>query len=106
VVLTGLFNQKGKNMKRRTTHSENLMALRRIEGQIKGIQKMIDEKKYCIDIATQIHACIGALSRVAEKVLEKHMEYCVVDALRGKSEKDKQRKIKEIMQVIRRLHKL
>lgn len=89
-----------------TTHEENLIALRRIEGQVKGLQKMIEEKKYCIDIATQIHACIGALSRVVENVLEKHMEHCVVDALRGRSEKDKQQKIKEIMQVIRRLHKL
>lgn len=93
-------------MKNKTTHIENLIALRRIEGQIKGLQKMIEDKKYCIDIATQIYACIGALTRVVENVLEKHMENCVVDALVGKSEKEKQQKIKEIMQVIRRLHKL
>jgi len=93
-------------MKYNTTHMENLVALRRIEGQIKGLQKMIEDRKYCIDIATQIYACIGALGRVVENVLEKHMENCVVGALEGKSEKEKEQKIKEVMQVIRRLHKL
>ncbi len=88
------------------THKENLVALRRIEGQVKGLQKMIKEKKYCIDIVTQVHACIGALNRVAEKTLEKHMEHCVADALRGKSQSQGRQKIAEMMKVIRRLHKL
>lgn len=93
-------------MAHKTTHEENLVALKRIEGQIQGIQKMIGGKKYCIDIATQLYASVGALRRVAEKILAKHMEHCVVDALRGKSEKDKQQKISEIIGVIKRLHKL
>jgi CsoR family transcriptional regulator, copper-sensing transcriptional repressor len=93
-------------MPHKTTHEENLVALRRIEGQVKGLQKMIQEKKYCVDIATQVYASIGALQRVAEKILEKHMEHCVVDALAGKSEKQRQEKITEMMKVIRRLHKL
>jgi len=93
-------------MPHKTTHSENLVALRRIEGQIKGLQKMIEEKKYCIDIATQIYASIGALRKVAEKVLTKHMEHCVVDALRGKSEQQKRQKIDEVIGVIKRLNKL
>lgn len=93
-------------MPHKTTHSENLIALRRIEGQVKGIQKMIEEKKYCIDIATQVYASIGALRRVAEKVLTKHMEHCVVDALKGKSEKDKQQKISEMISIIKKLNKL
>ena len=89
-----------------TTHTESLIALRRIEGQVKGIQRMIEDKKYCMDIANQIHACVGALHRVAEKVLAKHMEHCVVNALRGKSENERRQKIDEIMTVIRRLHKI
>ncbi|MBU1112304.1 MAG: metal-sensitive transcriptional regulator [Candidatus Omnitrophica bacterium] len=93
-------------MPHKTTHSENLMALKRVEGQIKGIQKMIDDKKYCIDIANQVYASIGGLRRVAEKILAKHMEHCVVDALSGKSEKEKQQKIDEIIGVIKRLNKL
>ena len=93
-------------MPHKTTHTESLLALRRIEGQIKGIQKMIDAKKYCIDITTQIHATIGALQRVAERILTKHMEHCVVGALKGKSEAQKRQKIDEIMNVIKKLHKL
>ena len=93
-------------MPHKTTHTENLMSLRRVEGQVKGIQKMIDEKRYCIDIATQIHASINALYKVAEKILAKHMEHCVVDALRGRSETQKRQKIDELMDVMKRLRKL
>jgi DNA-binding FrmR family transcriptional regulator len=93
-------------MTHKTTHYETLVPLRRIEGQIKGIQKMIEDKRYCVDIATQIHACINALYAIGEKVLAKHMEHCVVDALKGKSESDKMKKISEIMDVMKRLRKL
>lgn len=93
-------------MPHKITHAANLIALRRIEGQIKGIQKMIEEKKYCVDIVNQVHASVNALRRVAEKILAKHMEHCVVDAIKGKSEQQKKEKISEIMEVIRRLQKL
>lgn len=93
-------------MPHKTTHTENLIALRRIEGQIKGIQKMVEEKRYCIDIVNQVHASINALRRIAEKILSKHMEHCVVDAIRGKSEQQKKEKIDEIIEVIKRLQKL
>jgi len=93
-------------MLHKTTHAENLISLRRIEGQIKGIQKMIEGKKYCVDIVNQVHASVNALRRVAEKILAKHMEHCVVDAIKGKSEQQKKEKIGEIMEVIRRLQKL
>lgn len=93
-------------MAHKVTHAENLIALRRIEGQIKGIQRMIEEKKYCVDIVNQVHASVNALRRVAEKILSKHMEHCVVEAIKGKSEQQKKEKIDEIMEVIRRLQKL
>jgi len=93
-------------MKPKTIHPEQLTALRRIEGQVKGIQRMIEEEAYCIDIVNQIHASINALYRVAEKVLAKHIESCVVDVFRGKTEKDKKEKIEELIGVVGRLHKL
>lgn len=93
-------------MAHKTTHGENLMALKRVEGQVKGLQKMIEKKAYCIDIANQVHACIGALYRVSEKILVKHMEHCVVDALRGRSEKSKREKIDEIMKAVMKIHKI
>jgi DNA-binding FrmR family transcriptional regulator len=93
-------------MKHKTTHTENLVALKRIEGQVKGIQGMIDEGKYCIDIVIQIHASISGLYRVSEKILTKHIEHCVDDAFRSKSKKNKDAKIKEIAAVVHNLHKL
>jgi CsoR family transcriptional regulator, copper-sensing transcriptional repressor len=89
-----------------TTHNENLAALRRIEGQIRGIQKMVEEAKYCIDIVDQIHAVINALYRVSEKIFLKHIEHCAVGAFKGKSEKEKIEKINEIMTTIKKLHNL
>ena len=67
---------------------------------------MVERKKYCIDIVNQIHASINALYRVAEKILSKHMENCVIDTLKGKSEAQKRKKIDEVMELIRKLHKL
>jgi DNA-binding FrmR family transcriptional regulator len=93
-------------MQRKTTHIENLVSLKRIEGQLRGIQKMVEEGKYCTDIVVQIHASISGLYRVSEKILTKHIEHCVVDAFRGKSKKDKDIKIKEITDVVHNLHKL
>ncbi|MFH1995569.1 MAG: metal-sensitive transcriptional regulator [Candidatus Omnitrophota bacterium] len=93
-------------MKHITTHKENLIALRRIEGQVKGVQRMVKEEKYCIDITIQIHAAIHALYRVSKRVLSKHIEHCVQDAFTGKSKKAKIEKINEILEVIKKLHKL
>ncbi|MBN1795113.1 MAG: metal-sensitive transcriptional regulator [Sedimentisphaerales bacterium] len=87
-------------MKKYPSHNEHLAALRRIEGQIRGIGNMIEERKYCIDILTQISAIKGALSRVEEKILEKHFQHCVTDAIKGSSEKEKQIKMDEILRLI------
>ncbi len=89
-----------------TTHEKELISLRRIEGQLRGIQKMIEEKKYCTDIITQLHAAINALYRVAESIFARHLEHCVTDAFQGSSEREKREKIEEIMEVVKRLHKL
>jgi len=82
------------------SHEGNLVALRRIEGQVRGVQRMIEDHKYCINILNQIGAVKGALSRVAEKILRKHLEHCVTEAIKGNSEKEKQEKLDEIVQLI------
>jgi DNA-binding FrmR family transcriptional regulator len=87
-------------MKKNPSHEANLIALRRIEGQIRGVQNMITERKYCIDILNQIYAVKGALARVEEKILEKHFQNCVTQAVRGSSEKEKQQKLDEILKLI------
>jgi DNA-binding FrmR family transcriptional regulator len=79
-----------------------LKRLRRIEGQTRGIAKMIDEDKYCIDILTQVSAATSALQSVALRLLEEHLGTCVVDAARvGGPEADA--KVKEAAQAIARL---
>ncbi len=92
-------------MKRQTTHEEQLEFLKKIEGQVRGIQKMIEEKRYCVDIITQIHSIIGALHRVEDEIFKKHIDGCVVQALKGKSESEKQKKISEIVELISRFRK-
>jgi len=92
-------------MKKNPSHENNLVALRRIEGQVRGVQGMIESRKYCIDILTQIHAIKGALSRVEEKILEKHFRNCVTEALKGASEMEKRRKIAEILKLIHQVRR-
>lgn len=83
------------------SHDNNLVALRRIEGQVRGVQAMIESRKYCIDILNQICAIKGALSRVEERILEKHFQNCVTNAIKGSSEKEQQQKLDEILKLIR-----
>jgi DNA-binding FrmR family transcriptional regulator len=92
-------------MKKHPNHADNLVALRRIEGQVRGVQKMVEERKYCIDILNQIYAIKGALSRVEEKILEKHFKHCVTDAVQGASEKERQQKMDEILKLIHQTRK-
>ena len=82
------------------SHVDNIVALRRIEGQVRGVQRMIEERKYCIDILNQIYAVKGALGRVEKKILEKHFRNCVTEAVKGSSEKEKQQKMDEIFKLI------
>jgi len=86
-------------------HTKNRHALRRIEGQIKGIQKMVEERRYCVDILTQISAVRAALARVQDNILEAHLTHCVQAALQGKSESDRQKKIIEIFGLLKRFRK-
>ena len=87
-------------MKEHPDHADNLVALRRIEGQVRGVQRMIEERKYCIDILNQIYAIKGALGRVEEKILQKHLRNCVTEAVKGNSEKEKEQKLDEIVRLI------
>jgi DNA-binding FrmR family transcriptional regulator len=82
-----------------------LVFLKRIEGQIRGVQKMIEEERYCVDILTQLQSVVGAILRVEDKIFQKHLEGCVAKALRGKSELEKQRKLDEVMALINRFRK-
>ncbi|MBN1392241.1 MAG: metal-sensitive transcriptional regulator [Sedimentisphaerales bacterium] len=88
-------------MKKNPSHHNCIVALRRIEGQIRGVQGMIKERQYCIDILNQINAVKGALGCVEEKILEKHLQHCVTEAVRGGSEEKKRQKLNEVLRLIR-----
>ena len=81
---------------------DHLKRLRRVEGQVRGIAKMVEDDKYCIDILTQVSAATKALQSVALGLLDDHMSHCVVDAARaGGAEQDQ--KLKEASEAIARL---
>ena len=88
-----------------TTHSENTARLSRIEGQVKGVKRMIDDGEYCIDIITQIQAARSALQSVSKIILEKHLKHCVSSALVEHDEAAIEEKLEEIMTVIKRMGK-
>jgi DNA-binding FrmR family transcriptional regulator len=76
--------------------------LNRIEGQVRGLSRMVDEDRYCIDIVTQISAVRAALRRVEEEVLKDHVAHCVEHAITSGDKADQRRKIAELMAVIER----
>ncbi len=76
--------------------------LNRIEGQVRGIARMVEEDRYCIDIVTQIAAVRAALNRVEEAVLRDHVGHCVAHAIRSGDAQEQARKIDELMAVLAR----
>ncbi|MFJ4339298.1 metal-sensitive transcriptional regulator [Streptomyces sp. NPDC088915] len=82
--------------------SEHLKRLRRIEGQIRGLQRMVDEDVYCIDILTQVSASTKALQSFALQLLEEHLRHCVADAA-AKGGDDVDAKVEEATKAIARM---
>ena len=76
--------------------------LNRIEGQVRGLAKMIDEDRYCIDIVTQLAAVRAALARVEEEVLRDHVAHCVEHAIAAGDKAEQRKKIAELMEVFGR----
>jgi CsoR family transcriptional regulator, copper-sensing transcriptional repressor len=76
--------------------------LGRIEGQVRGLARMVEEDRYCIDIVTQISAVRAALRRVEEEVLKDHVAHCVEHAIASGDRADQRQKISELMAVVSR----
>ena len=79
--------------------------LSRIEGQVRGIQRMVDEDAYCIDILTQVAAVQTALENVAVQVLDGHVRHCVADAVAGDDPAAAEAKLDELMAAVQRYAK-
>jgi CsoR family transcriptional regulator, copper-sensing transcriptional repressor len=76
--------------------------LRRIEGQVRGVSRMVEEDRYCIDVVTQISAVRAALRRVEEEILRDHVAHCVEHAIASGNKADQRRKVEELMSVVAR----
>ena len=79
-----------------------LKRLSRIEGQVRGIARMLEQDRYCIDVVTQIGAVRAALRRVEEEILRDHVAHCVEHAIVSGDKADQRRKIAELMDVVGR----
>jgi DNA-binding FrmR family transcriptional regulator len=76
--------------------------LHRIEGQVRGIEKMVEDDRYCIDVLTQIGAVNTALESLAFKLLEDHVRHCVAGALASGDEDDARQKMEELLAAVQR----
>jgi DNA-binding FrmR family transcriptional regulator len=76
--------------------------LHRIEGQVRGLERMVDEDRYCIDILTQISAVNTALESLAFKLLDDHVNHCVADALASGDPKEASQKSQELLTAVQR----
>ena len=79
-----------------------LARLSRIEGQVRGVARMVVQDRYCIDVLTQIRAVRAALDKVEQEILHDHLQHCVAHAFHAGSERDRQTKIDELMEVLDR----
>ena len=86
----------------KNTQSSCLKRLNRIEGQVRGLSRMVEEDRYCIDIVTQIAAVRAALRRVEEEVLRDHVGHCVQHAIDSGNSAEQKEKIAELVEVLSR----
>ncbi len=76
--------------------------LNRIEGQVRGLVRMVDEDRYCIEVITQVAAVRAALRKVEEEVLRDHVAHCIDHAIASGDAKDQRRKVAELIEVLGR----
>jgi DNA-binding FrmR family transcriptional regulator len=84
------------------TKTATLKRLARVEGQVRGLGRMVGEDRYCIDIITQIAAVRAALRRIEETVLNDHVAHCVEHAIKAGDRNEQRRKVAELMEVFSR----
>jgi DNA-binding FrmR family transcriptional regulator len=80
-------------------HEDALLRLKNVEGHLRGIQRMIEEDKYCIDVIRQIQAVQAALNKVTTMILEEHLNSCLITAVRGDDPNERERVLQEIADI-------
>lgn len=86
---------------RNSIKKQVLNRLNYLTGHLEGVKKMLKEDKYCIDIIKQNEAVIAALKKVNEIILENHLNTCVTQAIKGRNEKERKKKIKELLEIFK-----
>ncbi len=86
-------------------HENALKRLKNIEGHIRGIERMIEEDAYCIDVIRQIQAVEAALNKVSSMILDEHINSCLITAVRGEGLAERERVLKEIIEVFETANK-
>jgi DNA-binding FrmR family transcriptional regulator len=76
-----------------------IQRLKTVEGHVRGIQRMVEGEAYCMDVIHQIQAVQAALNRVSTQILEEHLNSCVITAVRGEDSNERERVLKEIIEV-------
>jgi len=86
------------------SHENQLVRLKKVEGQVRGIQTMIEERRYCMDLLSQIRAVTGAMRKIESGILSRHLQHCINDTITSKSQKEATVKIKEITRLFEKLN--
>ena len=87
--------------------AENMIRrLKTVEGHLRGVIRMVEEDAYCIDVIRQIQAVEAALNKVSAKILEDHLNSCVITAIQGNDKKERERVLKEITEVFEMANKV
>jgi DNA-binding FrmR family transcriptional regulator len=87
---------------RSNAKSSVLKRLKRIEGQVRGLSRMVEDDRYCIDVVTQLSAVRAALRRAEEEILADHAAHCVANAIASGNKAEQRRKVDELIEVISR----
>lgn len=87
------------------SQKDELERLRKIEGQVRGVQKMIQEGRYCVDVLQLLNSIQGAIEKVENNILRRHLEGCVSHAVRSGSTKERNEKFNEILDLISKFRK-
>ena len=80
-------------------HENALRRLKNVEGHIRGIERMVEEDTYCIDVIKQIQAVQAALSKISTMILDEHLNSCLITAVRGENVDEREKVLKEIAEV-------
>ena len=87
-------------------HSDNIQRLKIVEGHIRGIQRMLENDQYCIDIISQIQAVQAALNKISINLLDGHLNSCLLTAIQGDNPEERTRVLKEITEVFETANKV